>query len=258
VLLCENVVIQNANFINPWYSSNGDGLDIDSCRNVTIESCHFDVGDDAICIKSGKDEEGRKRGVPTENVTINNCTVIHGHGGVTIGSEMSGGVRNIRVTNCIFRSTDIGLRFKTTRGRGGVCENIECSNIAMHDIRHEAISINMYYWVTTPTPEPLSERTPQFRQFTFRNITCEGAKRAIEIRGLPEMPVDNMLFENLRIRAKSGILLTDARDIALNRVRLNIDEFPSLQAHNVRGLRAEDVNAEGPTEPLTGERVGDL
>lgn len=258
LLLCENVQIRNANFLNPWFSSNGDGLDIDSCRNVRVEHSHFDCGDDAICIKSGKDEEGRRRGVASENITIDNCTVSHGHGGVTIGSEMSGGVRNVRVTNCIFRGTDIGLRFKTTRGRGGIVENIEISNVAMHDIKHEAISINMYYWVTTPKPEPLSERTPQFRQFTFRNITCDGAERAIEIRGLPEMPVENMLFENLRIRSKSGVVISDARDISLSRVRLTIDDFPAVQAHNVTNLCMNDVAGVGPTEPLDGHLVGDL
>jgi polygalacturonase len=258
ILLCENVEVRNTNILNPWYSSNGDGLDIDSSRNVTVEDCHFDCGDDAICIKSGKDEQGRKRGKPTENVTINNCTVLHGHGGVTIGSEMSGGVRNVRVTNCVFKGTDIGLRFKTTRGRGGVVENIEMSNVAMHDIRREAISINTYYWVTTPTPEPVSERTPLFRQFTFRNITCDGAERALEIRGLPEMPVENMLFENFRCTAKTGMLISDARDVVLSRVELTIDTFPALQAHNVTNLKLDGVDGVGPTEPLTGERVGDL
>ncbi|GIW76555.1 MAG: glycoside hydrolase [Phycisphaerae bacterium] len=258
LLFCENVVIRNSKFLNPWYSSNGDGLDIDSCRNVRIEHSHFDCGDDAICIKSGKNEEGRRRGFPCENIIVDNCTVDHGHGGVTIGSEMSGGVRNVRVTNCIFRGTDIGLRFKTTRGRGGVVENVEISNVAMHNIKHEAISINMYYWVTTPVPEPRSERTPQFRQFTFRNITCDGAERALEIRGLPEMPVENMLFENMRIQARSGMLISDATDITLSRIRLTIDNFPSVQAHNVENLCMNDVKGVGPTEPLDGKLVGDL
>ena len=91
----------------------------------------FDVGDDAICVKSGKNESGRKRGIPTENLIVDGCTVFHGHGGFVVGSEMSGGVKNIKVSNCIFKGTDAGLRFKSARGRGGVVENITIENINM-------------------------------------------------------------------------------------------------------------------------------
>jgi len=173
--LCENVSLHNLNIYNPAYAQNGDGIDLGSCRNVIVDGCTVDVGDDAICLKSGRDEEGRRRGRPTENVTVRNCTVLHGHGGVVIGSEMSGGVRNVAVTNCVFRDTDTGLRFKTTRGRGGVVENIEISNIAMSNIAGEAITFDMFYAVKDPRPEPVSERTPVFRQFLIRNVTCDGA-----------------------------------------------------------------------------------
>ena len=123
-LLCENVIVSNLNVRNPWYSQNGDGIDLESCKNAFIFNCKFDVGDDAMCMKSGKDAEGRERGRPTENVVIQDCIVYHGHGGFTIGSEMSGGVRNIKIDNCNFIGTDIGLRFKSNRSRGGVVENI--------------------------------------------------------------------------------------------------------------------------------------
>ncbi|MGB7158857.1 MAG: glycoside hydrolase family 28 protein [Tepidisphaeraceae bacterium] len=257
LLLCENAIVRNVTILNPWYSQNGDALDIDACRDVTVEHSVFDAGDDAICIKSGKDEPGRRRGVPCQNIAIRNCTVLHGHGGVTIGSEMSGGVRNVSVTNCLFRGTDIGLRFKTTRGRGGVVENVEVSNVAMHDIRHEAISLNMYYFMKDPRPEPVSERTPIFRSFHFRNITCDGAARAIELRGLPEMPVENLTLENVRMRARQGALISDAKDVTLRNVHLDVGEVPAVHAHNVTNLKMDNVTGTGPFDTPTGH-MGDL
>ncbi|MGI8634309.1 MAG: glycoside hydrolase family 28 protein, partial [Segetibacter sp.] len=119
-LMTTNLIVRNVYAKNPWYAQNGDGIDVESCSNVLIEGSTFDVGDDGICIKSGRDEAGRKRAMPTQNVIVRNCTVYHAHGGFVIGSEMSGGAKNIFVSNCSFIGTDIGLRFKTTRGRGGI------------------------------------------------------------------------------------------------------------------------------------------
>jgi polygalacturonase len=258
LLLCENVTIKNVKILNDWNAQNGDALDLDSCKNVTVTDSLFDAGDDAICIKSGKNEAGRARGVPSENITIENCTVLHGHGGVTVGSEMSGGVRNVSVRNCLFRGTDIGLRFKTTRGRGGVVENIDIANIVMYDIRCEAISLNMYYWISgEPVPEPVSERTPAFRDFSIRNVVCHGAARALEIRGLPEMPVERIAMENLRIRAARGLAIDDAKDITISGMKLDIAEGAAIQCRNVRNLKIDAVDSNGPAEPIT-ERVGDL
>ncbi len=258
LLLCEDVIVRNVTIVNPWFSSNGDGLDLDACRNVTVYGSKFDCGDDAICIKSGKNEAGRKRGRACENIVIENCQVLHGHGGVTIGSEMSGGVRNVRVHNCIFHGTDIGLRFKSTRGRGGVVENIEMSNVVMHDIKHDAISLNLYYWVQTPEPEPVSERTPVFRGIAFRNITCDGAGRAIEVRGLPESPIERVTFDNIRMSSTAGIVLSDARDVALSNVQVTATSAPAIHVNNVRGLKVDLADAAGPVEGLGGKRVGDL
>src|SRR5205823_5098423 len=120
LLLSENITVKNVTLYNPDYAQNGDGIDIDSCRNVLMTDSTVYAGDDDICLKSGRDEEGRKRSRPCENVTVSNCTVYWGHGGFVIGSEMSGDVRNVTVSNCVFKGTDTGLRFKTTRGRGGV------------------------------------------------------------------------------------------------------------------------------------------
>ena len=149
-LMCEDLTVRNVYAKNPWYGQNGDGIDVESCKNVVIENSTFDVGDDGICIKSGRDAEGRKRGMPTENLLVKNCTVYHAHGGFVIGSEMSGGARNIIVEDCTFIGTDIGLRFKTTRGRGGIVENIFINNISMKDIPAEAILFDMYYAAQDP------------------------------------------------------------------------------------------------------------
>ena len=137
------MTLRNLQVKNPWFAQNGDGVDVESCKNVLIEGSTFDVGDDGICIKSGRDEAGRKRGVPTENVIIRNNVVYHAHGGFVIGSEMSGGAKNIWVYDCSFIGTDIGLRFKTARGRGGVVENIYVDRINMIDIPGEAILFDM-------------------------------------------------------------------------------------------------------------------
>ncbi|MEJ2545109.1 MAG: glycoside hydrolase family 28 protein [Calditrichaceae bacterium] len=202
-LLCENIIIRNITVRNPWFSQNGDGLDLESSRNIIVYNSDFDVGDDAICIKSGKNEFGRKRNIPTENVIIDGCTVYHGHGGFTVGSEMSGGVHNIAVNNCTFIGTDVGLRFKSTRGRGGIVEDIYISNIYMKDIPTEAIRFNLYYDYSAPIPEdgderkspfldrpsaPINEETPQFRDIKIKNIFCIGAERPLLMVGLPEMP----------------------------------------------------------------------
>jgi polygalacturonase len=242
LILCENVTVKNATVFNPSFAQNGDGIDVVSCRNVLVADSTFDVGDDAICLKSGRDEEGRRRGKPTENVTVRNCTVLHGHGGVVIGSEMSGGVRNVSVANCVFRGTETGLRFKTTRGRGGVVENVDITNVAMHDIAGEAITFDMYYQVKDPRPEPVSERTPAFRQFLIRNVTCDGAKKAMVVRGLPEMPIEGITFERLRIAADEGASLVDAQDIVLRDVQIRARKSPALQIQNVKHLSTDRVD----------------
>ncbi|MDE3234755.1 MAG: glycoside hydrolase family 28 protein [Bacteroidota bacterium] len=236
-LLCENLTVRNVYAKNPWYAQNGDGIDIESCKNVLVENSTFDVGDDGICIKSGRDEEGRKRGVPTQDVIVRNCVVYHAHGGFVIGSEMSGGVKNMFVSNCTFMGTDIGLRFKTARGRGGVVENVYVDNINMKDIVGEAILFDMYYMAKDPVPLagerreppvvetlPVTEATPQFRNFILKNIVCDGAEKAIFIRGIPEMHVKDVILKNMVLKAKKGIDCQEATNIIMKDITLNITE----------------------------------
>ncbi|SFH42903.1 glycoside hydrolase family 28 protein [Pedobacter insulae] len=240
-LMCEDLTVRNVYAKNPWYAQNGDGIDIESCKNVLIEGSTFDVGDDGICIKSGRDAAGRKRGMPTENVIIRNSTVYQAHGGFVIGSEMSGGAKNIFVYDCSFIGTDIGLRFKTTRGRGGVVEKIFVKNINMIGIIGEAILFDMYYAAVDPVPLkgekreapkvvilPVTEETPTFKDFYISNVTCDGAAKAVFMRGLPELSISNINLANLSIKAKEGIDIQEAKNITLHNVSLTVDEANPL------------------------------
>jgi len=247
--LCDSLTLRNITVRNPWFSQNGDGLDIENCRNVIVRDSRFDVGDDAICLKSGKDAEGRRLASPTENVLVENCIVYHGHGGFTIGSEMSSGVRNVRVNNCLFIGTDIGLRFKSTRGRGGVVENIFISNIRMTDIPGAAINFNLYYGiqepaadaVTQPETPPVTQETPAFRGIHIENVVCRGAGEAIVLQGLPEMPLRDISLRNVSIASKRGVFVTDAEAIHFEDVRVKAEVEPRLQQVRVRNsdLRLE-------------------
>lgn len=223
-LSCESLIVNDVKVFNPWYSQNGDALDVESCRNVLITNCFFDAGDDAICLKSGKDEDGRKRGEPCENVIVKNNTVLHGHGGFVIGSEMSGDVRNVYVSGCSFIGTDVGLRFKSTRGRGGVIENIYIDKIHMIDIPNDALVADLYYAIKTspgdPVP-PVSEETPVFRNIHISNVYCRGAGRAVFFNGLPEMPIQNISIKNMVVTdAKEGIVLNKVSKINLENVEI--------------------------------------
>jgi polygalacturonase len=255
-LMCEDLTVRNVYVKNPWYAQNGDGIDIESCKNVLLEKSTFDVGDDGICIKSGRDEEGRKRGRPTENVIVRNCTVYHAHGGFVIGSEMSGGARNLFVSDCSFIGTDIGLRFKTTRGRGGIVEKIYISNINMKDIAGEAILFDMYYMAKDPIPLagekreppvvqtlPVTEATPQFRDFRVSRIVCSGAEKAIFIRGLPEMNIRDIYLDDMVLQAKEGINCTEATNIHFSNIRLLTEETePVALFHNSREINLNKIS----------------
>lgn len=233
LMMSEHITLKGVKVKNPWFGTNTDALDLESCKNALVQDCVFDTGDDGICIKSGRDEEGRKRGMPTKNVIVNNCTVYHSHGGFVVGSEMSGGANNLFVSNCNFIGSDIGLRFKTTRGRGGVVENVYVNNVDMKDIPAEAVLFDMYYAAKDPVAmngekkepakvefKPVDETTPQFKNFYFANITCNGAEKGIFVRGIPEMHIQNVNIENAVLQADEGIDIQEATGISLKNINL--------------------------------------
>lgn len=270
-LLCENMIIRNVTVINPWWSQNGDGLDLESCRNVIVSNCRFDVGDDAICMKSGKNEYGRTRGRPTENVAVSDCTVYHGHGGFVVGSEMSGGIRNIYVRNCSFLGTDVGIRFKSTRGRGGVVENIYIQDIRMKDIATDAVRFNMYYGLHALIPgdeefdtsardaaPPVTEETPKFQNIHIKDIICNGAAGAIRLQGLPEMPIRKINLENVTISADNGVTCIEADNINFKSIKIMPKTGPVFDLHNSRNFVMENITfhaSQGPYIKLAGEKT---
>ena len=264
-LMCENLTIRNINVRNPWFSQNGDGIDIESCKNCIVTNCSFDVGDDAICIKSGKDEDGRNRGMPTENLIITSCVVYHGHGGVTVGSEMSGGVKNMHVSGCTFIGTDVGLRFKSNRGRGGVVENIYISDIDMLNIATNAISFNLYYGGLSVSEmmenkdnmdfkgvkeEKVSEETPEFKDISIKNVTCKGALQAVYLQGLPEMNLENMYLENINIEAENGFFCMDVDNITIKNMQLHTSKSPAVIFYNSKNVALEKLDVKDSSEPI--------
>lgn len=234
-LMCENLIIDNVYIKNPAYAQNGDGLDVESCKNVIVYRSTLDVGDDALCMKSGKDEAGRKRGIPTENVIVSDCRVFHGHGGFVVGSEMSGGVVNVSVKNCQFVGTDIGLRFKSVRGRGGVVKNIFIDNISMLDIVGDAITFDLYYFVKNAPKEipPVDETTPQFRDIWINGIASYRSGKALKFNGIPEMPIENINVTNSTFTAREGGLLSESTKIQFKNVTVRPDAGPAMTINNV-------------------------
>ena len=179
--------------------------------------------------------------MPCEDVFVEDCTVYHAHGGFTIGSEMSGGVRNFRVNNCTFIGTDIGLRFKSTRGRGGVVEKIFISNIRMTDLTSNAIDFDLYYErkSTDTNSVAVNEGTPQFRDIHIENIVCRGADGAIVLQGLPEMPLHNITLDNVSITSRRGVSVTDADGIRFNNVCVNSKTEPRLSQVRVTNSKLD-------------------
>jgi polygalacturonase len=228
---CENIIIRNISVLSDWFAQNGDGIDLSACRNVVIYKATIDAGDDGICMKPGKIASSQKPGPACENIVIADCTVYHAHGGFVIGSESNGGAHNISVKNCIFIGTDVGLRFKSNREHGGLVDNIFVDGIQMRDIAYEGILFDMYYGGASPeetiisgmdskTVEAVTELTPQFQNIVIKNVICNGARRAVLINGLPEMPIKCVKIDSSRFIAQNGMMCVDADSISLTDVEI--------------------------------------
>jgi len=245
---CENVNIRGLTIINPPDSPNTDGINPDSCRLVRISDCYVSVGDDCITIKSGTQHERSDRRASCRDITITNCTLERGHGGVVIGSEMSGGVQNVVISNCVFIGTDRGIRLKSRRGRGGTVEDIRVTNIIMDGVLCP-FTMNLYYSsngaqgdkiVSDKNPRPVDDGTPAFRRIHISHVSALGVKIAAGfLYGLAEMPLEDVSFCDISVSlsggaepaypemaddipsmSQAGFFVRNARNLHLDRVRI--------------------------------------
>jgi len=244
----ENITIHNVTVFNPP-SPNTDGINPTSCKNVRISNCHISVGDDCITIKSGRDIDGRKWATPTENVTITNCTMLNGHGGVVIGSEVSGDIRKITISNCVFDGTRRGIRLKSARGRGGIVEDIRVSNIVMKNIQDQALVFNLFY-DPSAKPEPISERTPVFRNIHISDLTAVDVKKACTLYGIEEMPVQNISFNNINIQSQTGFEVNTGKNIEFHNVEVTTEKGPSFIIDNSSNLIISNVKSRKPIDDV--------
>lgn len=268
-ILSHNITVDNVSIINPADSPNTDGIDPESCSNVRISNCNIDVGDDCIAIKAGTEDAREK--VACENITITNCTMIHGHGGVVLGSEMSGDIRNVVISNCIFKQTDRGIRLKSRRGRGGVVEDIRVDNVIMDEVISPFI-LNLYYfcgprgkekYVWDKNPYPITDETPMFRRIHFNNITARNVQGAAGfIYGLAENYVSDISFNNISVALAEGaepgqvammtgleymnnrgFYVGNAEDVLFNHVTVENHEGPMIYLENCRDIVVENSHS---------------
>lgn len=258
---CENLIIRNVRINNEWWAQNGDGIDISSCKNVLIFKCTVTAGDDAICMKSSRISGQTEPAV--QNIVIRDCTVYHGHGGFVIGSNTDGGMRNIFVNNCVFAGTDVGLRFKSARDRGGLVENIIIRNVRMKDIVNEAIFFNTYYEGVGRENEIIrvTEDTPVFTNFDIDSIVCIGASQAISVVGLPEMPISKIRIRNSYLAAAGGFSAEYAREFTLEDVSIIPKSGPVFQLAQCAGFNLNSIGfPKSATEfmTLSGKNTQDI
>ena len=241
---CEGVVISNVTVLAPERAANTDAIDPSNCKNVLITKCLIDVGDDNVAIKAGKPVAGRE--FACEDITVTDCTFRHGHG-MSIGSETVGGVRNVTVKNCTFESTENGIRIKSTRGRGGIVENLVCDGITMKDV-NPAITFTCFYANNSAgdTAPPaavdeatrIAEKIPVFRHIRISNLTATCPKEAGIIAGLPESCITDVVLDNVKITAATGFIIQNANNIKLTNSSVVAKKGPAVLTENaqVEGL----------------------
>jgi polygalacturonase len=276
---CENVNIRGLTILNPPDSPNTDGINPDSCRHVRISDCYVSAGDDCIALKSGSEKEQGELSAPCRDITITNCTLARGHGGVVIGSEMSGGVRNVVISNCVFIGTDRGIRMKSRRGRGGTVEDIRVSNLVMDDVLCP-LTINLYYncgargdpLVSDKKPHPVDDSTPAFRHIHLNHITARNVKYAAGFfYGLAEMPLEDVtlgdvsislaaetkagypeMADGIDLMGQAGFYVRNARRLLLERVEISGQRGPAIQ---VADSSQVEISASVSPTPAAGEAV---
>lgn len=247
LLYTDNAVVQNV-IIETYPGVHTDGIAVDSSCHVRISGCYLDTGDDGIVLKSGKDADGRRVNRPTESVSIANCTVHHAHGAVTLGSEISGGIRNIVADNITCDGTQIGVRIKSRRGRGGLVENVRFDNWTMENVGL-GINVTSYYLMegeTKTSAESVSVRTPVFRDIAISHMTINHAQTAIDVEGLPEMPISSLRISDVIGSAKTGMRGSFTDALELHHLQVDADNGPAFLVKDSRQLELDDVSSRQP------------
>ncbi len=214
-VLCQNVIVRGVTVSS--HGPNNDGCDPDSCRDVLIENCTFDTGDDCIAIKSGRNADGRRIGVPSENIIIRGCKMKDGHGGVVLGSEMSGGIRNIFVEDCKMDSPNLlrAVRLKSNSSRGGYLENLFVRNLQVTQVKEAVVRINLQY------DKDRGEHFPRVRNVELQNISSKKSRRPFYFVGLPNAKITNVLIENCTFEnASQASVFENTEDVRFRNFRL--------------------------------------
>jgi polygalacturonase len=216
-VLCENVTVNKVSIAS--HGPNNDGCDPESCKDVLIKDCYFDTGDDCIAIKSGRNNDGRRIGVPTENIIVQGCVMKDGHGGITVGSEISGGVRNLFAENCKLDSPNLdhALRVKNNAQRGGLLENFYFRNITVGQVAHAVITIDFNY-----EEGAKGAFVPVMRNYVVENLTSGKSRHGVDIQGLANAPVYDIRIENSTFdNVAEGNVIKNVKGVKLENVKFN-------------------------------------
>jgi len=248
LLYTDNAVVRDVT-IETYPGVHTDGIAVDSSRNVRISNCYIDTGDDGIVIKAGKDADGLRVNRPSENIAITGCTVHRAHGAVTLGSETSGWIRNLVASNMTCSGTQMGVRLKSRRGRGGGIENVRFDNWVMEDVG-QAINITSYYLmegeVRREAPETVSKTTPVFRDIAISNMTIRRARVAINIEGLPELPISGLRISNVVAAGEAGMKAQHTLAMELHNVQINAEGGPAFLVRDSRELELDGIATRTP------------
>jgi polygalacturonase len=219
---CDDVLIDHVTIKAPGNSPNTDAIDPSSCRNVRILNCLLDVGDDNVAVKAGHSVPGRD--FCCQDILVSNCTCLHGHG-VSIGSETSAGVSNFTVVHCTFDGTTSGIRIKSNREKGGQVENVFCSDLKMTNVKRP-IDIACYYpKIPNNDPsQPITSTTPAYHGIRIENLTGDSPEGAGLIVGLPESPVRDVVLSNVHLKAVTGLLVKNAKNVNLRNVKIDVEQ----------------------------------
>jgi exo-poly-alpha-galacturonosidase len=225
ILYSEKVLVENLTIRAKHNIISSDGIDVDSSKNVLITGCDIDVNDDCIAIKSGKDEDGRRVNRPAEDIVVEKCRFRYGHGGVSMGSEMSGGIRNVEIRNCIMDSDNWApIRFKSQPSRGGVVENITYRDIVLHDTR-KAFEFNMAWRMVNPKPP--SDPLPVVRNVKIINVSGTAGSVG-DMHGLKDSPIRNVTFENCKIKAKRGFTIDNVEELDISGLSIEVEQGEAI------------------------------